>query len=314
MNEKELYRRYRPKAFKEVIGQDTAVGLLQDLIKRDAVPHVILFTGPSGCGKTTLARIMQHKLECNDLDFNEINAAKERGIEMVRNISDAMSLAPMGGKCRIWLIDECARLTHDGQSSLLKMLEDTPDHVYFFLATTDPEKLLKTIRTRCTQIACEALTEDAITKLCKQVAAQEKRKLADDVYQSIAERCDGSARQALVFLHKVLGLKDTELQLKAIERSDVKTQGFDLAKALFNGKSWKEVAEILKGMKDLENDTSYETVRKTILSYVTTTTLNGAKPQLGQSIFRFFQYPFFDNKFPGLVNACFEFCHAQKGK
>ena len=311
MNETEIYRRFRPKAFKQVIGQESAVSLLQDLLKRNAVPHVLLFTGPSGSGKTTLARIMKDKLECTDINFSEINAAKERGIEMVRDISDSMSLAPMGGKCRIWLIDECARLTPDGQSSLLKMFEDTPDHVYFFLATTDPEKLLKTIQTRCTRIRCDALSEENIKILVRNIAIKEKRKLDLEVIDAIAERSEGSARQALVFMHLVLGQVKKELQLKAIERSDIKTQGFDLAKALFAEKPWKEIAAILKGMKGLENDTSYERVRQTVLSYATTIILGGGKMKRADAMYKCFQFNFFDNKFSGLVNAAFECCHTK---
>lgn len=312
MNETEIYRRHRPKTFKEIVGQEEAKAVLQDLIKRDAVPHVLLFVGPSGSGKTTLARIMQGKLGCSDLDFREINAAKERGIEMVRMISDGMGLAPMGGKCRIWLIDEAGRLTHDGQSSLLKMLEDTPDHVYIFLATTDPHKLLATVKTRCTKIACNPLTQAELIKLIKNILIKEKKKLDNEVIEKIAEDSEGSARQALVYLHAVMGLSSTELQLKAIAAEGSRSQGFELAKLLFKGASWKEVAAVLKELKDADPlDSSYEKVRQIVMSYVTTVTLGGGKIQRAQLIYRCFQFDFFNNRFAGLVAACFECVHAK---
>jgi DNA polymerase III gamma/tau subunit len=106
-NAVELYRKYRPTKFSEVVGQSDAVKTLVDMGKRKALPHFILFTGPSGCGKTTIARILRQKLKCSDSDFSEVNAANDRGIDMVRDIEKKMNYAPIGGKCRLWLCDEC---------------------------------------------------------------------------------------------------------------------------------------------------------------------------------------------------------------
>src|SRR5690606_3369465 len=108
------------------------------------IPHAMLFTGPSGCGKTTLARILRVKLRCSDNDFQEINAADFRGIDSIRSMRQQVGAAPLGGDSRIWLIDEAHSMTADAQNAFLKLLEDTPRHVYFFLATTDPQKLKKT--------------------------------------------------------------------------------------------------------------------------------------------------------------------------
>jgi DNA polymerase-3 subunit gamma/tau len=143
MESPELYLKHRPSLFKQVIGQDDAVNVLQQLLKGDRFPHALLLSGPSGCGKTTLARICRDKLECTGADFQELNGADTRGIDTIREIRSHLNLRPMHGKCRIWYIDEAHKLSNDAQNALLKMLEDTPTTAYFMLATTEPNKLIK---------------------------------------------------------------------------------------------------------------------------------------------------------------------------
>jgi len=142
----ELYRKYRPTKFSQVLGQREAIATLANMGKRRAVPHCLLFTGPSGVGKTTLIRILREKLGCKEHDYVEINAAEARGIDTIRDIQRRLTLSPLSGRCRVWAIDECHRLTTDAQSALLKILEDTPPTAYFMLATTEPNKLLTTER------------------------------------------------------------------------------------------------------------------------------------------------------------------------
>src|SRR5437773_2031788 len=129
---RELYKKHRPRKFADVVGQPRAVAALESMVAAGEVPHSVLFAGPSGTGKTTLARILARELGCGK-NFKEINAAESRGIDSIREVQSVMGLAPMGGKCRVWLWDEAHRLTPDSQSALLKTLEDTPSHVYFML-------------------------------------------------------------------------------------------------------------------------------------------------------------------------------------
>jgi DNA polymerase III subunit gamma/tau len=213
----ELYKKYRPKEFRDVIGQGSAVKVLEAKLKSNNLPHTLLFAGPSGCGKTTLARIVCRKLKCSKHDFKELNSADFRGIDMVRNIRININKAPIGGDCRVWLIDECHKLTTDAQNAFLKMLEDTPDHVYFMLATTEPQKLLPTIRTRSTEIAVKNLTRKSLQKLILFVSASALIGIDTEVLEKIIECSDGSARKALVLLDQIAELKSEEDMIEAIK-------------------------------------------------------------------------------------------------
>lgn len=300
-----LYHKYRPKNLKQVVGQEKAVKTLASYLEQERIPHALLFVGPSGCGKTTLARIIKSKLGCGEMDFHEINAADARGIDMVRDIRNRMGMAPVSGKCRVWLIDEAARLTTDAQSSLLKMLEEPPNHVYFMLATTDPQKLLKTIKTRCTEIALRELSPDELTALVKTVAEKESKQFDNDVVAKIVEYSEGSARKALVFLDVIIGIDDADEQLEAIERSAVQSESIKVCRLLCKkGNTWKEMAELLKG---LEADP--EEMRYAILGYFTTILLSGGPlSSRAAKVIDRFQYHFYESKKAGLALACYDLC------
>ena len=207
----ELYKKHRPKNFEDLIGQTTAVRLLSKKMKSNNLPHTVLLTGPSGCGKTTVARILKRLLKCSKGDYKEINTADHRGIEDIREVNRRMRQAPIDGDCRIWLIDEAHKLTNDAQNAFLKMLEDTPKHVYFILATTHPQKLIKTIRTRSTQIDLKSLSNKDLEKLLLSISEKEKFNLPEDVLEKIIENSDGSARKALVLLDQVIELDEEEM-------------------------------------------------------------------------------------------------------
>jgi len=295
----ELYKRYRPKSFKKVKGQESAVQMLQSMLKSGKVPHTLLFSGPSGCGKTTLARIMQSKLEISDTDFQEINCADFRGVDMVREIRDRMGLAPIGGPARGWLIDEAHSLTKDAQNAFLKILEDTPDHVYFFIATTEPTKLLPTIRTRSTEVKLKGFAEQPLEELLSEVASREEFAIPESVLASLVEHSEGSARKALVLLHQVMGIEDEKEMLAAVETSDSKTQAIELARQLLKGSPWKVIAPILKTLDD-----EPESLRRMILGYASSVLLNSANPR-AMAIIDCFERNFFDSGKAGLIAACF---------
>ena len=181
----ELYKKHRPKSFDDIIGQDNAIKVLKTKFKKKSIPHAILLKGPSGVGKTTIGRIIKKELGCKGTDFQEINGADKGGVDDMRSIRRSMSKAPMKSKCRLWLIDEAHKITSAAQDMMLKMLEDTPGHVYFILATTDPQKLKKTIRTRCTEIAVKNLDTKDMTNLILSIYAKEKAKKYKNVVSKI---------------------------------------------------------------------------------------------------------------------------------
>lgn len=299
----EFYKKHRPKLLKQVIGQPDAVNMLNKFVKSGKVPHALLFTGASGCGKTTLARIITDKIKCGQHDITELNCADFRGVDMVREIRNNMGRAPISGECRVYIIDECHQLTKDAQNALLKMLEDTPRHVYFMLCTTDAGKLLDTIKTRCTEIKAKALSPKDIKHVVLSIAANEAVKLSEEVVDRIVEVSGGSARKALVVLNQIAQLDNEEDQLNAIVNSDSKQQAIEIARALMRPKiKWVEMAKVLS-----EVDDDAEGIRHLVMAYTTNVMLKNLKLAARcYLILAAFKDHFYDSKRAGLVAACYE--------
>ncbi len=300
----ELYKKYRPQLFKEMVGQTEAVKVLSTFVKTGKTPHTILFTGSSGAGKTTSARILTNKLGCTETDMREINCADFRGIEMVREIRSHMGLASFGA-CRVYIIDEAHALSRDAQTAFLKILEDTPKHVYFFLCTTDPAKLLKTIITRCTEIRFAPVKSKDMSGLLSSIAKKEGKELTEEVIDRIVEVSEGSPRKALVVLGGVIDLESEEEQLAAVLSNDTKSKGIELARALVSPKcQWADVKGILKDL-----DEEPETIRYLILGYCSSILLKGGGlSKRAHQIIVTFSFNFFDSKKAGLIAACYELC------
>lgn len=273
------------------------------MIDNNNVPHSILFTGPSGCGKTTIARILKSQLCCADFDFQEINCADFRGIDTIRDIRQRMNQAPMDGDCKIWLIDECHMLSTQAQNAFLKILEDTPKHVYFFLATTIPQKLLKTIKTRCTEIQLKEIKSKPLYKLIQYTAKKEKFPITEEVIETIIDHSEGSARKALVLLDQILNIEGEEEQIECIIASDSKTNAIEIARLLINPRTkWKDMGKILR-----EIDEDAESLRYMILAYMTAILTKGGKlAPRAFVIIESFRDNFYDSKKAGLVAACYE--------
>ncbi len=301
MEDRELHLKHRPKKLLDLLGQPDAVKTLEGFFAKGKVPHAILIRGPSGCGKTTIGRIIKRKLKCSDHDFQEINAADSRGIDTIREIRQTMSLAPMNGDCRIWLIDEAASLVGLAQQALLKILEDTPSHVYFILATTDPNKLIKTIHTRCTQIAVSSLSAKVMVQLIRSVVDKEGGMITDAVVDRIVEASEGSARKALVILNQVIGLDKEEDRLEAIQKSDHKRVAFDIVKALLYEKTkWADMVKVLAAV-----DEEPESIRHFILACANTELMKaGPRSAKAAAIINECRDNWYDCKKAGLTIAC----------
>ncbi|MHC1623170.1 MAG: AAA family ATPase [Candidatus Methanospirareceae archaeon] len=498
----ELYKRYRPAKFADLVGQSSAVQVLTDLGRKGSIPHTILLSGPSGVGKTTIARILRRKLHCSDVDFSEVNVADFRGIDMVRDIRSHMSLSPCGGKCRMWLIDECFssdtliqsadgpvvissvkkgqlvhniqgvtrvqhvfrnrvalnrvvklrfddgkilyttkqhrfltsvgwveaqslqsklcelggfyqnkeekqgrlssllqgryrqskieggdrgrwertsvekeylarceedptsqpvrvesievyqqgsndesfrgvigdrerdqgfvefydlqveghpsyfaeglavhnchKLTSDAQDAFLKLLEDTPKHVYFVLCTTEPQKLKKTIKTRATHVVLKQINAKELQTLLLKVIGEEQCDVSEDVVDKIIQFSDGSARKALVLLEQVMGIAEESDQLEAIASSAVEKEAIELARLLINPRTrWPELARVLKALQEQGQDA--ESLRWMVLGYCKSVMLGGGKlTGRACAVIDEFRDDFYSCKWAGLVAACYE--------
>lgn len=296
-----LYLKYRPTDLEQIKGNDDVVatlgGMLDDLT---SCPHSFLLHGPTGCGKTTIARIIAKRLGCSGSDLKEVDSAQFRGIDTAREIRNQSSYMALESNCRVWIIDECHKMTNDAQNGLLKILEDTPDHVYFILCTTEPNKLLSTIKGRCSLFQVKPLTEDVLYHLLRRIASKEGEKLDREIYDIIIRDSLGHPRNALQILEQVLKATPDK-RIKIAQQSALEqSQSIELCRALLKGASWKEVSTILKGLQDQEA----EGIRRVVLGYCQSVLLKGDVIRAGIILEEFIN-PFYDSGFPQLVFACY---------
>ena len=199
-----LYRKYRPQTFAEVRDQDHIIAVLQGALKKKAIPHAILFSGGRGTGKTTLARIFAKALDTSAVDLYEIDAASNRGIDDIRELKEAVHTLPFESTYKVYIIDEVHMLTKEAFNALLKTLEEPPAHVIFILATTEEEKLLETILSRCQVFRFRSPSRAVLAEIVTDVAKKEGFTLTLDAADLIAIAADGSFRDALGVTQKVL--------------------------------------------------------------------------------------------------------------
>lgn len=302
----ELQHKYRANRLSDLIGLEETGKILRRRAKEGSFPHAFLLSGPSGCGKTTIARIIARYVKCNEHDLIELNNADIRGIDAIRDIRQVANLEAIGGgESRVWIIDEAHQLTSHAQDAFLKILEEPPSHVYFILCTTDPNKLKKTIRTRCTDLKVRLLKEEEINELIDKICEKEDIDLEEEAIEKIIEIAEGSPRKVLVMLDSLLGVPK-ENQADAVQSAtDIQKYGIDLARLLHNPRTkWKQVAEALKHLED-----EPETVRRIVLGFAFKVLLSGnGRAYL---VIEAFQDNFFDSGKAGLAAACFEVIHSK---
>ncbi len=196
--------KYRPQSFAEVRDQDHIVTVLKGAIEKDSIPHAILFSGTRGTGKTTLARLFASALGTAEHDLYEIDAASNRGIDDIRELKEAVHTLPYESKYKVYIIDEVHMLTKEAFNALLKTLEEPPAHVLFMLATTEEEKLLDTILSRCQVFRLHSPTRAVLSQLAVDVSKQEGFEMSAAAADLIAVAADGSFRDALGIIQKVI--------------------------------------------------------------------------------------------------------------
>ncbi|MEK7473018.1 MAG: DNA polymerase III subunit gamma/tau [Patescibacteria group bacterium] len=253
------YLKYRSQTIAE-LDIATVRETLTNIVKSGSIPHAFLFAGPKGTGKTSAARILAKVINCEsskekpcnkcsqcisitngtNIDVIEMDAASNRGIDDVRALRDIVKLAPANAKAKIYIIDEAHMLTIEASNALLKTLEEPPSHVYFILATTNPEKLIETIKSRTTSISFTKATDEEIFRSLKRVVKGEKIEITNDDLNKIIKISKGSFRDAVKnleqyssdksFLIKDLNI-DLEVFVEALIKKDIKIILADLKKA-----------------------------------------------------------------------------------
>ena len=294
---------YRPSTFDAVFGNESLVRSLEVLLRRDLadIPNAFLFTGPSGCGKTTIGRILAATIGAEGSDFSEQNAADFRGIDSVRDILRKMSYRPVGS-ARVYFLDEAHMLTKEAQTALLKGLEHPPDHVTFILATTDPGKLIPTLRNRCTSFEVAPLIDEEIEQLVVGVVEAEGKKIPKKIREQIVSDSLGCPRVALTVLDQIIDLPPDEMSAAATFRAAEESEVIELCRALTT-QSWKKVSGVLKGIKQ-----EPESVRRAVLGYFSSFLLNSGKG-IAYHVLDCFSENYFDTARAGLIMSSYEVCH-----
>ena len=221
-----LYRKYRPSTFDEVAGETDIIRTIKNSLREDKMSHAYLFTGPRGVGKTTTARLIAKGLNCitngvtdtpcntcencidisknKFIDLIEIDAASNRGIDEIRSLKDKINYQPAKGRKKVYIIDEVHMLTKEAFNALLKTLEEPPSHVIFILATTEPDKILETIISRCQRYDFKPVSYKESSEHLKGIAKLENIVIDNESYKVIYEKSGGSMRDAISIFEKLI--------------------------------------------------------------------------------------------------------------
>ncbi len=227
-----IARKWRPQRFEDLVGQDHVVRTLTNAITRGRIAHAYLFVGPRGTGKTSIARIFAKALNCSggpkaDFDVNdpaclaiadgshldviEIDGASNNGVDQVRDLRETVRYAPAQGKFKVYVIDEVHMLSPQAFNALLKTLEEPPAHVKFVFATTEPQKVLPTIVSRCQRFDLKPIPPDLIVARLSQIAVEEKIKVSDAALECIARLADGGMRDAQSIFDQMISFCGAEI-------------------------------------------------------------------------------------------------------
>lgn len=267
-----LYRSERPERFNEIIGQKHIVRILQHQLETNKVSQAYLFTGTRGTGKTTTARILAKALNCTGdpadgqlpcgecesckaikegrfLDVIEMDAASNNKVEQMRELIEKVNYPPMVGRYKVYIIDEVHMLTDSAENAFLKTLEEPPEHVIFILATTNPEKVRETIRSRCMRLDFRRVSEDDLIEGMDRICRRKQVNITRDALALVAQKADGSVRDGLSILEQCISGGDALVDLETVE-DYLGSAGLDFYLGLTQNVIEHNMAEALKRVGD----------------------------------------------------------------
>lgn len=267
-----LYRSERPERFNEIIGQKHIVRILQHQLETDNVSQAYLFTGTRGTGKTTTARILAKALNCTGnpadgqlpcgecenckaikdgrfLDVIEMDAASNNGVDDIRDLIDRVNYPPMVGRYKVYIIDEVHMLSTSAENAFLKTLEEPPEHVIFILATTNPEKVRETIRSRCMRLDFRRVSEEDLIEGMARICRRKQVNITRDALALVAQKADGSVRDGLSILEQCISGGDALVDLETVE-DYLGSAGMDFYMGLTQNVIEHNMAEALKRVGD----------------------------------------------------------------
>jgi len=294
-----LYEKHRPDEFSKLKGNNQIIEALTGMLSKPTESnHSFLLTGQTGCGKTTIARIICKMLSIDAADTSEIDSADFRGIDTIREMRKNCQFKPLKSKFRAYILDEVHQLSKDAQSALLKILEEPPKHVFFILCTTDPQKLLPTLKNRCSQFQVNPITDDEMKGLLKRIARTENDKLSEEVLEQIVFEAQGHPRNAISILEQVLNVTPDKRLLAAKQAVIDQSESIELCRALLKRENWNKIKVILEGLKQQEP----ESIRRIVLGYAQAVLLKGFNEQATLILEEFLE-PTYNSGFPQIVYA-----------
>jgi DNA polymerase-3 subunit gamma/tau len=275
-----IYRKFRPKTFKDVLGQEMIVKILKEAASQDKLSHAYLFTGPRGTGKTTTARLIAKVANCQKrqtnksfrekgepcneckacknidsgrcLDIIEIDAASNRGIDEIRDLKENVKVPPSSNPYKIFIIDEAHMLTKDAFNALLKTLEEPPEYIIIILATTEIEKIPSTISSRTQQFHFKMVPIQKVLEKLKGIIKEENIKISDEALELISSSSEGSFRDAESLLNQFISSGDKEITVEEIENmiGQVSFDKVDKISKLILEKDLDKTLEIISKIND----------------------------------------------------------------
>src|SRR5512136_2030755 len=235
-----LYRRWRSQTFEDLVGQEHVTVTLRNALRDGRMSHAYLFAGPRGTGKTSTARVLAKAVNClaedeaarpcnccrictaimegSQLDLIEIDAASNRGIDEIRDLREKINFRPNEARYKVYIIDEVHMLTKEAFNALLKTLEEPPPHAIFVLATTEPDRVQETVRSRCHRFDFRRIPTAEIVEHLAAILADEGGKAEPEALVAIARRATGSMRDAVSLLDQLLSYDDELLSVARVER------------------------------------------------------------------------------------------------